>query len=73
LHLALDTTMLWSRFSGVVVSVVVHGRAVPLLGQTLDHPIVSVSVRATGSLAPLEMVDRLLPDVEPGAGVVRQG
>jgi hypothetical protein len=31
LHLALDTTMLWNRCCVVVVSVVAHGRAIPLL------------------------------------------
>ena len=31
LHLALDTTMLWNRFCTVVLSVVAHGRAIPML------------------------------------------
>jgi hypothetical protein len=30
LHLALDTTMLWNRCCVVVLSVVAHGRAIPL-------------------------------------------
>jgi hypothetical protein len=38
LHLALDTTMLWNRFCVVMLSVVAHGRAIPLLWQTLEHP-----------------------------------
>jgi hypothetical protein len=38
LHLALDTSMLWNRICVVVVSVVCHGRAIPLLWQTLEHP-----------------------------------
>lgn len=33
LYLALDTTMLWNRFCVVAVSVVAHGRAIPLLWQ----------------------------------------
>jgi hypothetical protein len=58
LHLALDTTMLWNRFCVVVVSVVAHGRAIPLLWQTLEHP--SASVSAAVSIALLEKADRLL-------------
>ena len=58
LLLALDTTMLWNRFCMVVVSVVVHGRAIPLLWQTLEHP--SASVSASVSIALLEKADQLL-------------
>jgi hypothetical protein len=58
LHLALDTTLLWNRICVVVVSVVCHGRAVPLLWQTLEHP--SASVSASVSIALLEKADRLL-------------
>jgi hypothetical protein len=58
LHLALDTTMLWNRFCVVVVSVVCHGRAIPLLWQTLEHP--SASVSASVSIALLEKADQLL-------------
>jgi hypothetical protein len=58
LHLALDTTMLWNRCCVVVVSVVVHGRAIPLLWQTLEHP--SASVSASVSIALLEKADQLL-------------
>jgi len=58
LHLALDTTVLWNRFCVVVVSVVAHGRAIPLLWQTLEHP--SASVSASVSIALLEKADRLL-------------
>jgi hypothetical protein len=58
LHLALDTTMLWNRFCVVVLSVVIHNRAIPLLWQTLEHP--SASVSASVSIALLEKADRLL-------------
>ena len=58
LHLALDTTMLWNRCCVVVVSVVAHGRAIPLLWQTLQHP--SASVSASVSIALLEKADQLL-------------
>jgi hypothetical protein len=58
LHLALDTTMLWNRFCVVVVSVVAHGRAIPLLWQTLEHP--SATVSASVSIALLEKADQLL-------------
>lgn len=58
LHLALDTTMLWNRFCVVVVSVVTHGRAIPLLWQTLEHP--SASVSASVSIGLLEKADQLL-------------
>jgi len=58
LHLALDTTMLWNRFCVVVVSVVAHGRAIPPLWQTLEHP--SASVSASVSIALLEKADQLL-------------
>ena len=58
LHLALDTTLLWNRFCVVVVSVVAHGRAIPLLWQTLEHP--SASVSASVSIALLEKADQLL-------------
>ena len=58
LHLALDTTMLWTRICVVVVSVVCHGRAIPLLWQTLEHP--SASISAAVSIGLLERADRLL-------------
>ena len=58
LHLALDTTMLWNRFCVVVLSLVIHNRAIPLLWQTLEHP--SASVSAPVSIALLEKADRLL-------------
>ncbi len=41
MHLALDISMLWNRYCMVVVSVVCHGRAIPLLWQTLEHPSVA--------------------------------
>ena len=62
LHLALDTTMLWNRFCVVVVSVVAHGRAIPLLWQTLEHP--SASVCASISIALLEKADQILSGFE---------
>ena len=42
----------------VVVSVLAHGRAIPLLWQTLDHP--SASLSASVSIALLEKADQLL-------------
>ena len=50
--------MLWNRFCVVVLSVVAHGRAIPLLWQTLEHP--SASVSASVSIALLEKADQLL-------------
>ena len=58
LHLALDTTVLWNRFCVVVLSVVCHGRAIPLLWQTLEHPSASVSAEVVITL--LERAERLL-------------
>jgi hypothetical protein len=58
LLLALDTTVLWNRFCVVVLSVVCHGRAIPLLWQTLEHPSASVSAEVV--LALLQRADRLL-------------
>ena len=46
LVLALDTTMLWNRFCVVVLSVVCHGRAIPLLwplGQAARVPLERVA------------------------------
>ncbi|MCT0223621.1 hypothetical protein [Synechococcus sp. CS-1328] len=50
LHLALDTTVLWNRFCVVMVSVVCHGRAIPLLWRTLEHPSASVSAEVVIAL-----------------------
>jgi Transposase DDE domain len=58
LHLAIDTTVLWNRFCVVVLSVVCHGRAIPLLWQTLEHPSASVSAPVVIGL--LQRADRLL-------------
>jgi hypothetical protein len=58
LHLALDTTVLWNRFCVVVLSVVCHGRAIPLLWQTLEHPSASVSAEVV--IALLERADQRL-------------
>lgn len=60
LHLALDTTVLWNRFCVVVLSVVAHGRAIPLLWQTLDHPSASVSAEVVMDL--LQRADLLLAE-----------
>jgi hypothetical protein len=60
LHLALDTTVLWNRFCVVVLSVVCHGRAIPLLWQTLEHPSATVSAEVV--IALLQRADRLLAD-----------
>ncbi len=56
LHQALDTTMLWNRICVVVVSIVCHGRAIPLLWQALEHPSASAAV----SIGLMEKADRLL-------------
>jgi hypothetical protein len=58
LHLALDTTMLLNRCCVVVLSVICHGRAIPLLWQTLEHPSASVSAEVVIGL--LEKADQLL-------------
>ena len=60
LHLALDTTMLWNRCCVVVLSVVAHGRAVPLLWRTLEHPSASVSAELV--IALLNRADWLLEE-----------
>ncbi len=60
LHLALDTTMLWNRCCVVVLSVVAHGRAIPLLWEALDHPSASVSAEIV--IALLERANRLLSE-----------
>ncbi len=61
LHLALDTTVLWNRCCVVALSAVCHGRAIPLLWQTLEHPSASVSAEVVIGL--LQRADRLLADV----------
>jgi hypothetical protein len=58
LHLALDTTMLWNRFCVGMVSVVVHGRAIPVLWHTREQS--SASVTAQVSISLLEKAERLL-------------
>ena len=62
LHLALDTTVLDNRFCVVMLSVICHGRAVPLLWRTLEHPSASVSAQVV--IALLEQADRLLARFE---------
>jgi len=63
LHLALDTTMLWNRYCVVVVSIVAHGRAIPLVWRTLEHP--SASISAEISIAMLQKADRILAGYGP--------
>ena len=58
LHLALDTTMLWNRCCVVMLSVVVHGRAIPLLWTTLENSSACVSAEVV--IALLERSDPLL-------------
>jgi hypothetical protein len=60
LHLALDTTVLWNHSCVVALSMVCHGRAIPLLWQTLEHPSASVSADVVIGL--LQRADRLLAD-----------
>ena len=50
--------VLWIRFCVVALSVVCHGRAIPLLWQTLEHPSASVSAEVVITL--LARADRLL-------------
>ena len=50
--------MLWNRFCTVVLSVLAHGRAIPLLWMTLEHPSASVSAEVV--IALLERADQLL-------------
>ena len=57
LHLALDTTVLWNRFCVVALAVVCHGRAIPLLWQTLGYPSASVSAELVITL--LQRANRL--------------
>ena len=63
LHLALDTTMLWNRYCVVVVSIVTHGRAIPLVWRTLEHP--SASISAEISISILQKADRILAGYGP--------
>ena len=49
--------MLQNRCCLVVLSVVAHGRAIPLVWRTLEHP--SASVSAAVSIALLEKADQL--------------
>ncbi len=50
--------VLWKRFCVVVLSVVCHGRAIPLLWKTLEHPSASISAEVV--IALLQRADRLL-------------
>ena len=62
--------MLGNRFCVVVVSVAAHGRAMPLIWQTLEHP--SASVNASVSFALLEKADQLLSDAHCKSGSASQ-
>ncbi len=50
LHRALDTTMVWNRYGVVVVSIVMHGRAIPLVWRTFKHPGASISAEISISM-----------------------
>jgi hypothetical protein len=63
LHLALDTSMLWNRYCIVSISIVVHGRAIPLVWRTLVHP--SASITAEISIEMLKKADQMLADFGP--------
>ena len=58
LYLALDTTMLWNSHCVVMLSCVCHGRAIPVLWTTLEHPSASVSAEVV--IALLQKADQLL-------------
>jgi hypothetical protein len=58
LHLELDTSMLWNRYCIVSISIVVHGRAIPLVWRTLVHP--SASFSAEISIEMLKTADQML-------------
>jgi hypothetical protein len=63
LHLALDTSTLWNRYRIVYISIVVHGRAIPLVWRTLVHP--SASISAGISIEMLKQADQMLADFGP--------
>jgi hypothetical protein len=63
LHLALDTSMLWNRYCIVYLSIVVHGRAIPLVWRTLVHS--SASISAEISIEMLKKADQMLADFGP--------
>lgn len=67
LHLALDTTMLWNRCCVVVLSMVAHGRAVPLVWRTLELELPSASVSAELVIALLNRADWLLEEFSANA------
>lgn len=60
LHLALDTTIPWNRFCVVMISVVSHDRAIPLLWQMLEHASASFGAEVVINL--LQRTDRLLSE-----------
>jgi hypothetical protein len=63
LRLALDTSMLWNRYCIVYLSIVVHGRAIPLVWRTLVHS--SASISAEISIEMLKKADQMLADFGP--------
>src|SRR5215510_3062233 len=65
LYLALDTSMLWTQYCLIRLSVVYRGRAVPIVWEVLEHRSSSVTHAAYEAL--LEAVPPLLP---AGAKVV---
>ena len=65
LYLALDTTMLWNRCCVVVLSVVAHGRAIPLVWRTLEHPSASVVSRQRKLSPPPRQETNQISSVRP--------
>ena len=63
LHLALDTSMLWNRYRIVFISIVVHGRAIPLVWRTLVHPCASISAEISTEM--LKKADQMLAGYGP--------
>ena len=59
LYLALDTSMLWTQYCLIRLSVVYRGRAVPVVWEVIEHRSSSVTHEAYAAL--LEAVPSLLP------------
>src|SRR5215471_7394463 len=59
LYLALDTSMLWTQYCLIRLSVVYRGRAVPVVWEVIEHGSSSVTHEAYAAL--LEAVPPLLP------------
>lgn len=58
-YLALDTTMLWSRYCVIRVSLIYRGRAVPVVWQVLEHGSSSVAYKQYAAL--LDILPPLFP------------